>query len=143
TDHLVEYLTDNPEFRRKLFSDSTAEAKKDGRTKATAKDGKSAQYGDLAKDIFEDDPQEQARYTNDPEKYATSVEIHIRRLKKDSQKCVKSIGATGAGLDRTSVKEGTALASLIGQSHLCDILFGFPWWDELHGFWRELPNYNP
>ncbi|KAJ7026798.1 hypothetical protein C8F04DRAFT_881664, partial [Mycena alexandri] len=54
TDHLVEYLTDNPEFCRKLFSDSTAEArpKKDGRTKATAKDAKSAQYGDLAKHIF-------------------------------------------------------------------------------------------
>ncbi|KAJ7030872.1 hypothetical protein C8F04DRAFT_1186351 [Mycena alexandri] len=133
TDHLVEYLTDNSEFCRKLLSNLTAEAKREGHTKSTTKDGKSAQYGVLAKHIFEDDPQEQARYTNDPGKYATSVETRVPRLKRDYQKCVQRIGATGAGLDPTSVKEGTALASLIDE-----VQNGFPWWDVLYGFWREL-----
>ncbi|KAJ7030907.1 hypothetical protein C8F04DRAFT_894252, partial [Mycena alexandri] len=52
TDHLVEYLTENSEFCRKLLSDSTAEAEREGHTKSTTKDGKSAQYGVLAKHIF-------------------------------------------------------------------------------------------
>jgi hypothetical protein len=54
------------------------------------------------------------------------------------------------------VKEGSQLASIFGESehsaHIplaaadClpdEIREKFPWWDELHGFWRELPNYNP
>ncbi|KAJ7724795.1 hypothetical protein B0H16DRAFT_1239175, partial [Mycena metata] len=138
TDKMVEYLTINSSFRKKLFSDSTADAKKDKRAKAVAKDGKSVQYGELAKYIFKDEPNEQARYANDPGKYATAVETRLRRLKKRYQTCLGRIGATGAGLDPESVKAGTALASLIGA-----VRDGFPWWDELHGFWRELPNYNP
>ncbi|KAJ7015924.1 hypothetical protein C8F04DRAFT_1283893, partial [Mycena alexandri] len=82
--------------------------------------------GVLAKHIFDDDTQEQARYTNDPGKYSASVETRVRRLKKDYQKCLQRIGATGAGLDPTN-----------------EVRDDFPWWDELHGFWRELPNYNP
>ncbi|KAJ7939519.1 hypothetical protein B0H13DRAFT_1570372, partial [Mycena leptocephala] len=49
TDKLVAHLCENPDFRKKLFSDSIAEAKKQNRTKQVAKEGKSIQFAALAK----------------------------------------------------------------------------------------------
>ncbi|KAJ6554429.1 hypothetical protein B0H19DRAFT_146943 [Mycena capillaripes] len=139
TDSLVTYLTDNPDFRRKLFSDSTAVAKKEKRDKAVGKDGKAVQYGVLAKHIFEDDPKEKARYANaDPSKYASSVETRIWRLKKEYKVHLGVLGATGAGLEPADVTPGSKFASLIDK-----ITAGWPWWPVLHSFWRELPSYNP
>lgn len=87
TDLLVQYLSDNPTFRIKLFSDSTAEAKKEKREKHVGKDGKAVQCGTLAKYIFGDDPNEQVRYHNDPAKYAASVETRLRRY-RFSPRCI-------------------------------------------------------
>ncbi|KAJ7616876.1 hypothetical protein B0H17DRAFT_882543, partial [Mycena rosella] len=142
TDAGIEYLVDNPQFRIKLFSDSTADAKKENRAKQVAKDGKAVQYGELAKHIFLEDPQEQARYANNPVKYATSTETRMRRLKKEYQGHLERIGATGAGLDPSRIREGSELASIFGES-TNEIREDWPWWDDLHGFWRELPSYNP
>ncbi|KAJ6573445.1 hypothetical protein DFH09DRAFT_851500, partial [Mycena vulgaris] len=138
TDKLVKFLSENPTFRIKLFSDSTADAKKEARAKQVAKDGKAVQCGVLAKYIFENDEQEQARYANDSAKFAGAVETRLRRLKKDYIGFLGQIGATGAGLDPDRVREGSQLASVFDE-----VREKFPWWDELHGFWRELPNYNP
>ncbi|KAJ7074852.1 hypothetical protein B0H15DRAFT_957044 [Mycena belliarum] len=138
TDLLVSYLTENPTFRIKLFSDSTADAKKEKRAKQVAKDGKTVQYGVLAKHIFADDNNEAPRYANDPVKYATSVETRLRRLKKEYIKILTRIGATGAGIDPELIRAGSQLDSLIGE-----VRDSWPWWDDLHAFWRELPNYNP
>ncbi|KAJ7189670.1 hypothetical protein GGX14DRAFT_580529 [Mycena pura] len=138
THAIVEYLNDNPSFRIKLFSDSTADAKKEKRPKQTAKDGKAVQFGVLAKHIFADDPKEQARYANDPAKYATSTETRLRRLKKEYQGYLERVGATGAGLDPARVYAGSTLANVFEE-----IREEWPWWDDLHAFWRELPNYNP
>ncbi|KAJ6540369.1 hypothetical protein B0H19DRAFT_864045, partial [Mycena capillaripes] len=138
TDQLVAYLSDNPDFRRKLFSDSTAAAKKEKRPKLVAKDGKVVQYGVLAKHIFEEDPKERARYHNDPSKYATSVETRIRRLKKEYKVYLEVLGATGAGLKPDDVEPGSNIASRIDR-----IVAVWPWWTVLHSFWRELPSYNP
>ncbi|KAJ7868543.1 hypothetical protein B0H14DRAFT_2572278 [Mycena olivaceomarginata] len=138
THSLVAYLCAHPDVRRKLFSDSTAEAKKEKRKKDVAKDGKAVQHGVLTQAIFEDDPSERARYANDPTKYATSVETRLRRLKGEYKTHLETIGATGAGIDPFEVKDGTKLASLIDR-----IRIEWPWWDDLHSFWRELPSYNP
>ncbi|KAJ7195660.1 hypothetical protein GGX14DRAFT_474648 [Mycena pura] len=138
TDDIITYLSEDPAFRIKLFSDSTADAKQDGRRKLVGKDGKPQMYAQLAKHIFADDPDEQARYLNNPAKYATSVETRLRRLKKEYKGLVTTLGATGAGLERHQVLPGSKIASLLD-----DICSKWPWWDDLHAFWRELPNYNP
>jgi len=76
---LITYLTDHSVFRTKLFSDSTADAAREGRTKAQAKEGKSFQYGVLAKHIFENDVIQAEGYHAKPGRYLTSVETRLRR----------------------------------------------------------------
>ncbi|KAG5633577.1 hypothetical protein H0H81_006745, partial [Sphagnurus paluster] len=67
---LITYLTDHPAFHKKLLSDSTAEANKEGWPKAVGKNGK---------------PQQ---------------------LKKEYTKHLKTLGATGAGLDPKDIIPG-------------------------------------
>ncbi|KAF8164706.1 hypothetical protein B0H34DRAFT_686254 [Crassisporium funariophilum] len=76
---LITYLTDHPAFRKKLFSDSTADANKEGRNKAVGKDGKPQQYAVLAKHIFENDATQSGYYAKTPVQFATSVETRLRR----------------------------------------------------------------
>jgi hypothetical protein len=77
TDDLVGYLSENVNFHIKLFSDSSANAAKEGRAKLTAKDGKSQQYEVLAKHIFKLMVGE--TYDTTPARYVTSVETQLRR----------------------------------------------------------------
>ena len=76
---LIAYLTDHPTFKTKLFSDSTADASKEGRNKAVAKDGRPQQYAVLAKHIFENDTKESSFFKKTPGKYTSSVETRLRR----------------------------------------------------------------
>lgn len=76
---LVAYLGDHVSFRLKLFSDSTADATKEGRTKQTAKDGKVQQYATLAKHIFAAEPGQSALYLQNPGRYGIAVETRLRR----------------------------------------------------------------
>ena len=76
---LITYLTDHSIFRTKLFSDSTADAAREGRTKAQAKEGKSFQYSVLAKHIFENDAIQADGYHEKPGRYVTSVETRLQR----------------------------------------------------------------
>ncbi|KAK7027737.1 hypothetical protein R3P38DRAFT_3520815, partial [Favolaschia claudopus] len=131
THNLLTYLSDHPDFRMKLFSDSTAEAKKEGRKKVVGGDGKGVQCGVLAKHIFAKDPQEKLHYASDPGK-----------LRNEYKEKLTILGATGAGLSSSDIRADSNLASLIGK--LFDSFDSiWPWWDILHGFWRELPSYNP
>jgi hypothetical protein len=75
---LIAYLGDHITFRLKLFSDSTADATKEGRAKLTAKDGKNQQYAVLAKHIFADEPGQSALYLQNPGRYGTAVETRLR-----------------------------------------------------------------
>ena len=76
---LIAYLGDHVNFRLRLFSDSTADATKEGRAKLTAKDGKNQQYAVLAKHIFADEPGQSALYLQNPGRYGTAVETRLRR----------------------------------------------------------------
>jgi hypothetical protein len=76
---LIAYLGDHVSFRLKLFSDSTADATKEGRPKLTAKDGKIQQYAVLAKHIFADEPGQSSLYLQNPGRYGTAVETRLRR----------------------------------------------------------------
>jgi hypothetical protein len=76
---LIEFLGDNVGFRLKLFSDSTADAVREGRPKLTAKESKSQQHAILAKHIFASEPGQSALYLQNPGRYSTAVETRLRR----------------------------------------------------------------
>lgn len=76
---LIAYLGNHVVFRLKLFSDSTADAAKEGRAKHIAKDGKVQQYAVLAKHIFAAEPGQSALYLQNPGRFGTAVETRLRR----------------------------------------------------------------
>ncbi|KAF8200151.1 hypothetical protein BJ912DRAFT_948114 [Pholiota molesta] len=135
---LIAYLTTHSSFRTKLFSDSTADATKNGRAKVVGKEGKNQMYGTLAKALFGEMPGQMEFYALDSKRFAVSVETRLRRLKSEYSKHLKELGSTGAGLSPEDVTPGSELANLVDR--ICST---WPWWKELHSFWRELPNYNP
>lgn len=80
----------------------------------------------------------------------------LYRLKTEYIACLKKLGTTGAGLDPFKIMAGSAMANVI--STFLIIIFSYIiylnnsieeiedewlWWNDLHAFWRELPNYNP
>jgi hypothetical protein len=79
THSLIEYLANHISFRLKLFSDSTADAVKENRSKLTAKDSKIQQHGVLAKHIFSAEPGQSSLYLQNPGRYTTAVETRLRR----------------------------------------------------------------
>jgi hypothetical protein len=76
---LIEYLGDHVVFRLKLFSDSTADATREGRLKHTAKDGKAQQHAVLAQHVFASLPGQSALYLQNPGRFNTAVETRLRR----------------------------------------------------------------
>ncbi|PBK81648.1 hypothetical protein ARMGADRAFT_1039166 [Armillaria gallica] len=51
----IEYLTKNPTFQRKLFSDSTTDAKEENHQKVQAKEGKTILFSELVGAVFKSD----------------------------------------------------------------------------------------
>ncbi|KAK7006869.1 hypothetical protein R3P38DRAFT_2554979, partial [Favolaschia claudopus] len=135
----VDYLTDNPAFRLKLFSDSTEDAKAEGRGKKQSKESKIGMYGLLCDHIFAGPEVMEGENEQDEEegRFAKSLQQQFARLKPKYSKAVKKLYATGGGLKPEDVQ-----ANLIGK-YCLKLREDFPHWDELDSFWRELPNYNP
>ncbi|GLB38029.1 hypothetical protein LshimejAT787_0410800 [Lyophyllum shimeji] len=131
TQRAIVHLTNDPSFRIKLFSDSTVKAKKEDRNKIQNHDGKSILYQQLGAAIFQDIADEQLRedFAADPARFGRSTQQQFARLKKSYQEYVRMLDGTAGGV-RTD--EGPA-----------KIRAEWPFWDDLHGFWSELPNYNP
>ncbi|GJJ05869.1 hypothetical protein Clacol_000056 [Clathrus columnatus] len=139
---LIDYLENNVNFQRKLFSDATKDAKLDGRRCSTAKNSKAYFHSTLARYIFDEanqtDEDLHANYKVDEAHYARSVGGQLQCLKKKYKYYCGMLGATGTGLDPTDIEEGSDIANKIDE-----IKQEWPFWEWLHALWRELPNYNP
>ncbi|CAK5267610.1 unnamed protein product [Mycena citricolor] len=174
----IEFLVDNPSFRRKLYSDSTSDATAQGRVKVQGKTTKLQMYEMMmdyvagvksAEEMKEDaakaasgskdsdglvaedketggedtddeanntgvlSPENVAMYLGNRERFAKSLQQQFSRMKKQYGTHVKTLYDTGGG-----VKSEEEQANLIEK-----IREQFVHWDDLHAFWRELPNYNP
>ncbi|KAJ7827203.1 hypothetical protein B0H13DRAFT_2373968 [Mycena leptocephala] len=133
TERLLDWLTVNVEDRLKLFSDSTQDANEQGRKKQTGKTTKMAYYLKMADAVFSVDASDTVRadYVENPNRYACSVENYLGS-------CNNELGQTGAGLKPEDVTPESEIANKIAK-----IKVDFPYWEQLHGFWRTLPNFNP
>lgn len=78
TDRIIDWLIDNVDDRIRLFSDNVQDASAEGRRIRTSKASKIVYYRKIAKAIFANDKEEKDNYARDPERYAKSIENHIR-----------------------------------------------------------------
>ncbi|KAK0234659.1 hypothetical protein EDD85DRAFT_742218, partial [Armillaria nabsnona] len=104
--------------------------------KVQAKDGKLIMYRVLAEHIFtgsDVDQEHCEEYGKDPTRFSWSTQQQFARLKKQYQRHVRKLKDTGGGV----LPEDEA-ANVIEK-----IRNEWPFWDDLHAIWRELPNYNP
>ncbi|KAI6013874.1 hypothetical protein EDC04DRAFT_2537105, partial [Pisolithus marmoratus] len=49
----------------------------------------------------------------------------------------KALGATGVGHTSAKLQECPDMKKLLNK-----LTANFPWWEDLHGFWRTNPSYN-
>ena len=82
TNRLLDWLDQNPDDRHRLFSDSTAAAKQEGRRKVTAKGNKARYHEALAKAVFGSPDEESSLrswYLKEPGKFTSSVINYLNR----------------------------------------------------------------
>ncbi|KAI5987579.1 hypothetical protein EDC04DRAFT_2614802 [Pisolithus marmoratus] len=108
----------------KLFSDSHQEVVNEGRWCQQMSTQKEVYFQQVADAIFTHDHN-----------------LHIWqlcfRLRKKYNEANKSLGSTGAGLTAMELRENPEMKRLLDK-----IVDTFPWWEDLHGFWRMNPSYN-
>lgn len=138
TERLLDWLEENPVDRHKLFSDSTKDAKDEGRRKRVAKGTKSEFHKSIATYVFSADGDKVVRddFAANPGNYTKSVDNYIgrygfwlssfssglsgsSRLRKEYRIFNEKLGQTGAGLRFEDVEEGSNMWNLIGK-------FAFP-----------------
>ncbi|KAH8797795.1 hypothetical protein DL96DRAFT_897817 [Flagelloscypha sp. PMI_526] len=135
----IEYLTNNVPFRLKMFSDSTQAARAENRARVQGKDGRDVMFGHLAEPVFthptfvETEPQLAKEYKENPKRFVQSIKQRFARLRDDYRKHAVKLKATGGGV--LPEDQQTNIIEQIKEE--------FPFWDDLHAFWRELPNYSP
>ncbi|KAH6903923.1 hypothetical protein BKA70DRAFT_1298872 [Coprinopsis sp. MPI-PUGE-AT-0042] len=133
----ITYLLENPKKRLKLFSDSTGDAKAEGRKKVQASEGKIILYGELAEYIFVTSNTVEECWKEDfkanKTRYAKSLQQQFARLKKKYREYRRQFLDTGGG-----VKEGDLADNLEAS-----IKEEWPLYEDLHSMWSELPSYNP
>jgi hypothetical protein len=132
---LIAYLGDHLAFHLKLFSDSTANAVKEGCLKHTVKDGTVQQYAILTNHIFALEPGQSVLYLQNPGRFGIAVETHLRQydhllsiylcqlmysssLKSEYVAHLKVLGGTGAGLDPLTILKGSPITNIMGAHQL-------------------------
>ncbi|KAH9974182.1 hypothetical protein BGW80DRAFT_1128570, partial [Lactifluus volemus] len=137
---LLNWLEENPEDRQKLFSDSSKDAKEEGRRRRVVKGTKSEFHKMMATAVFSvnDDANIRADFRSNPVNYTKSIDNYITRLRKEYRSFNEKLGQTGAGLRYEDLEEGSNLQNLVEQLEQ-----DFPYWKRLHSFWCTLPNFNP
>ncbi|KAF8142078.1 hypothetical protein EV363DRAFT_1150359, partial [Boletus edulis] len=142
TDWLIEWCRDNPIKYIKLWGDSTQKANTDGHSKLQMSTHKSVLYAELAEYIFKDDEQFAERWQQDSKPFVAGTEhrdkeyVFTLLLRKKYTEQVKCLGQTGFGLTIEQLQT-SAYSSVIAQ-----IVVDFPWFEDLHGWWKDNPVCN-
>ncbi|KAG1848346.1 hypothetical protein C8R48DRAFT_778855 [Suillus tomentosus] len=107
-----------------LFSDSAKDAKEQGRKKKQSRTSRDTFYSQVAQ-------------AEDPKAFIKPVSTHLSTLKKKYNEFNKELKQSGAGKAYAELQEDPTMKSLIDTK-----LEKFPWWPELHGWWRTNPAFN-
>ncbi|KIK76782.1 hypothetical protein PAXRUDRAFT_17945 [Paxillus rubicundulus Ve08.2h10] len=139
TDRLVEWCKANESTRFKLFSDSYQDAKDEGRQREQASQSKATLLLPLVSAIFLCDQNQEYREIakNEPAAFVPAVQRRLLSLRKKYTEMNKRLGQTGAGRTYDELASGDGTKNIIDS-----IVKEFPWWPDLHGWWRTNPVYN-
>ncbi|KIK13890.1 hypothetical protein PISMIDRAFT_118044, partial [Pisolithus microcarpus 441] len=136
---LISWCNTYPETRIKLFSDSHQEAVNEGRWHQQMSTQKEVYFQQVVDAVFTHNHDLHIRqlYAQYPSIFIKPIKSHHLRLRKKYNDANKTLGATGAGLTAMELREKPEIKRLLDK-----ILDTFPWWEDLHGFWRTNPSYN-
>ncbi|KIK25437.1 hypothetical protein PISMIDRAFT_73155, partial [Pisolithus microcarpus 441] len=124
TARLISWCKTYPDTWIKLFSDSHQEAVNEGRQCQQMSAQKEVYFQQVADAVFTHDHDPHIRQL-----YAQYLSVFVKPIKSRFQ--------SGAGLTAIELRERPEMKRLLDK-----ILDTFPWWEDLHGFWRTNPSYN-
>ncbi|KAG2154158.1 uncharacterized protein EDB93DRAFT_1058161, partial [Suillus bovinus] len=130
TARLIEWCKVNQEAQLKIFSDSAKDAKEEGCTHQQMTTQKNIYLQELATTIFQNDEDPKVRDADWP---LTSY----FKLRKKYNKINVQLSQTSAGLSFEAISRNEKMKGILDQ-----LLVAFPWWVNLHGWWRTNPTYN-
>ncbi|KAI6154733.1 hypothetical protein BKA82DRAFT_106606, partial [Pisolithus tinctorius] len=139
TDHLIEWCRTHEAEQKKLFSDSTQDAREEGRSKQQLRHGKNAIYIKITKAIFsvDESPKFRVLAQDNPAVFAAPICSWLDVLRMKYRKQNALLGQTGARRTYEDLASSNSTKNIITT-----IKQEFPWWGELHGWWRTNPAYN-
>ncbi|KIK18466.1 hypothetical protein PISMIDRAFT_72520, partial [Pisolithus microcarpus 441] len=126
TARLISWCKTYPDTRIKLFSNSHQEAVNKGRQRQQMSAQKEVYFQQVADAVF-----------------THNHNLHIWQLYAQYPSVFKyndtnkTLGSSGAGLTAIELRERPEMKRLLDK-----ILDTFPWWEDLHRFWRTNPSYN-
>ncbi|KAG2048439.1 hypothetical protein BDR06DRAFT_1013004 [Suillus hirtellus] len=142
TSWLIAWCKTNDDAHIKLFSDSVKDAKDQGRKKKQSSTPKETYYLQLTNAIFsnDEDPEVWRLFQTKPGALIKPVQTWFGTcfsLKRKYNEFNKSLKQTGTGLTYNELQKNLQTKTLIDSQ-----LNKFPWWPDLHGWWRTNPAYN-
>ncbi|KAH0834608.1 hypothetical protein J3R83DRAFT_10063 [Lanmaoa asiatica] len=132
TTRLITWLKENETARLKIFSDSTQDAKDADRKKEVSSHNKNYYYLQAARAIFMNDDDEHVQHFSQ-----VRPEVFVKKIDHRIKEYNARLGKTGAGMTYEELQRDPSKVNLITS-----IVDSFPWWPELHGFWRTNPGFN-
>ncbi|KAG1838232.1 hypothetical protein C8R48DRAFT_622374, partial [Suillus tomentosus] len=139
TSRLIAWCKANDDARIKLFSDSVKDAKDQGRKKKQSGTPKETYYLQLASSIFsnDEDPETRLLFSQNPNAFIKPVQTRFGTLRKKYNEFNKALKQSGAGMTYEDLQKDPETKTLIDSK-----LEKFPWWPDLHGWWRTNPAFN-
>ncbi|KAI6006967.1 hypothetical protein EDD15DRAFT_2113800, partial [Pisolithus albus] len=139
TARLIGWCKTYPDTRIKLFSDSHQQAVNEGRRRQQMIAQKEVYLQQAAAAVFTHDHDMHIRqlYAQYPSVFIKPIKNRFQSLRKNYNEANKTLGSTGAGLTAAELRENPEQKKLLDK-----ITETFPWWEDLHGFWRNNPSYN-
>ncbi|KAG6371205.1 hypothetical protein JVT61DRAFT_9829 [Boletus reticuloceps] len=118
TNLLVAFCKDNPDLRLKLFSDSTQDAIRQGRTRKQMSASKDSYYQQIAQHIFTNDrdPVVRQAYSADPLSFVKTIKGRFAKLKTKYNTFNKELGYSGAGITVEQMLEDPNKRNLLGMT---------------------------
>ncbi|KAI6035954.1 hypothetical protein PISMIDRAFT_74058, partial [Pisolithus microcarpus 441] len=139
TAQLISWCKTYPDTHIKLFSNSHQEAVNEGWWHQQMSTQKEVYFQQVADAVFthNHNPHIQQLYAQYPSVFVKPIKSHFQLLCKKYNDTNKTLSSSRACLTAIELRERPEMKRLLDK-----ILDTFPWWEDLHSFWRTNLSYN-